>query len=615
MNSLTILHMRVLEESGTLCSVDTKRDAERLLARVENEGISFLTITLPAFAKDLQKALAQEQVDSTLFRNFSKKRNSLIPEFLQGFMNLIFDSETGRIRDDWFEGESKFSSMIDAIRCIFQITGFASKVLLPCTKQREQAAFDRYVTNETHVREFDALRTPALMQEFRVASSWLYDDLFGKVSKDISAGNLIPSHGPGSTNDRLFGNEKWSNRSWPDQLEAVFSFGEYGCVNWRDYLERSQSGSVVPGIPNPVKVIGVPKTLKTPRIIAVEQTAVMYMQQAIRRSIEEGIEHSKYAWSYISYKSQIPNQELARLGSLKGELATLDLSDASDMVSNQLVREMLSGHPRLLEGIDATRTRSADVPNHGVLRLAKFASMGSALCFPIEAMVFSTIIFVQLHRVYPNVPWKLLKEKFLGLVRVYGDDIIVPVEHAQPVADLLEAFGLKVNRSKSFWTGKFRESCGKEYFSGFDVTIAKIRGMLPSRQMSRDERIVSIVQTVSLRNNLFLKGYYSTCEYLDEILLDALNGNFPFVGPDSPALGRLTNDPLIAERWDSSLQKPLVKAYVVKVTTPDSPVDHWPALLKVLIATSELPNPDVQHLLKAGRSQALRIKLGWHSLL
>lgn len=614
MNSLTSLHIKVLEESGTLCGVDTQRDGETLLARVAHEGLSFLTITLPAFGKDLQRALADGMVAPDQFSSFKRKKNCMIPVFLQGFMELVFDPSTGRLRDDWLADESKSSVTIDAIRCLFQFTGFAAKILLPCTEQRVQAAFDRYITNEAHVREFDSLRDPSLMKEFRIASSWLFDDVFLHVSSDIRERNLQPSHGPGATNDKLYGNAKWSNCSWPDQLESVFSFGEYGCANWRDFFERSQSGSAEPGTPNPVKVIGVPKTLKTPRIIAVEQTAVMYMQQALRHSIESGIKCSKYAWSYISYESQIPNQEMARLGSLKGELATLDLSDASDMVSNQLVREMLSGHPLLAEAVDATRTRRADVPGHGVVRLAKFASMGSALCFPMEAMVFATIIFIALHRAQPTVAWKQLKEQFLGRVRVYGDDIIVPVEHAQPVADLLETFGLKVNRAKSFWTGLFRESCGKEYYAGSDVTIAKIRGVLPSRRMPRDERVIAIVQTVALRNNLFSKGYHAVCDYLDGLIMEYLDV-FPYVGPDSPALGRHTHGPLTVDGWDEKLHRPVVKAYRVSVVTPDDPLDHWPALLKVMSNVSEEPTPDVLHLLKAGRSLSLRIKKGWLSPL
>lgn len=611
MNSLLTLHQMVLEESGTMCGIDTSRDVETLRDRVKNEGDSFLTITLPQFSKDLQRALADGEVSPGMFHNFSKKRNSLIPVFLQGFMEIIFDPSNARVRHVWPEDVP--SSVIDAIRCIFQVTGFAKKVLLPCSPKREQAAFDRYVLNETHVRKFDKERTSSLMNEFRIAASWLFDDVFLGLSSDIQVGRLRPSHGPGATNDKLYGNAKWSNCSWPDQLEAVFPLGEYGCANWRDYLERSQSGSVVPGTPNPVKVIGVPKTLETLRIIAVEQTAVMYMQQAIRHSIEDGIRRSKYAFSYICYDSQIPNQELARLGSSKGELATLDLSDASDMVSNQLVRTMLKSHPIAFEAIDATRTRTADVQGHGVMRLAKYASMGSALCFPFEAMVFATIIFVQLHRVYPELPWKSLRERFLGLVRVYGDDIIVPVEHAQGVADLLEAYGLKVNRNKSFWTGMFRESCGKEYYAGSDVTIARIRRMLPERRMPRDERVEAIVCAVALRNNLFHKGYYVTCDFLDEILLDHLNGVFPVIGPDSPALGRHSHSQPMAEKWDSELHRPLVRAYVVRPIKPDSPLDGWPAMLKMFRKTSELPNPDIYHLLKAGRSLSLRIKKEWVS--
>jgi len=131
-------------------------------------------------------------------------------------------------------------------------------------------------------------------------------------------------------------------------------------------------------------VIAVPKTMKTPRIIAVEPTAMQYMQQAISDNLVSNLEgrHFPYKWM-IGFERQEPNQQMAKEGSLHGELATLDLSEASDRVSNQHVRRLTKGFPRVTEGIQACRSRKADVPGHGVIRLAKFASMGSALTFPL----------------------------------------------------------------------------------------------------------------------------------------------------------------------------------------------------------------------------------------
>jgi len=86
--------------------------------------------------------------------------------------------------------------------------------------------------------------------------------------------------------------------------------------------------------------------------------------------------------------------------------------------------------------------------------------MGSALTFPLEAMIFLGIVVLAASKVrHVSVTMEFVRSLH-GSVRVYGDDIIVPVDIAEGAVELLEVFGLRVNRSKSFWTGKFRESCG-----------------------------------------------------------------------------------------------------------------------------------------------------------
>jgi hypothetical protein len=259
----------------------------------------------------------------------------------------------------------------------------------------------------------------------------------------------------------------------------------------------------------------------------------------------------------------------------------------------------------------AMRSTHANV-NGKVIRLAKYASMGSALCFPIESIIFTILVFIGIQKVYPTVrPSDLLKE-FDGLVRVYGDDIVVPVRAAQSVVRTLKAYGLRVNSTKSFWTGMYRESCGKEYFAGFDVTIAKVRTELPSTRKPIAGQEREIVSTVALRNNLYSRGYYETAIWLDSILEKVLHGHYPIVLETSPILGRVNHDGIYdVHKIHPDLQTPLVKGYRVSTRIPSSKIDGYGALVKVLGRRSENPIFDPKHLQQAGRPRALRIKLGY----
>ncbi len=609
MKSLVTLQQLVLADAGIRCGVNTQRDSKTIASRVESEGISFLTITLPSFIDDLYRAIDDGGVSPNMFPSFKKGKDMRIPVFLSGFMEQIFDSKGGQILN---AGDSRKAAR--AIQSVAQITGLSKKIELPCTPQRVQKAFTRYVRNESHVREFDRLRTDSQKESFRRTSSILFYPIVQGLRSAYLDRRIKPGHGPGSTSDHLLGNSKWSSLSWPDQLDEYFSFGEYFLPNWRSYLDMIDSGNELLGTAQPVKVIAVPKTLKTPRIIAMEQTAVQYVQQGIRRIIEEVISRNIFLDDLIGYKSQLPNQEMAQAGSTGkpvDSFATLDLSDASDLVSNQLARLLFCDDPLVQGMIDSCRTREADVDGYGVLRLAKYASMGSALCFPVEAMVFSTIIFVALQKAYPSTTMRDLLKIFHGRVRVYGDDIIVPVELAQVVADELEAYGLKVNRAKSFWSGNFRESCGKEYYRGHDVTYVKVRSLLPERHMSSSDRSESIVRTVALRNLMFLQGMDLTVDYLDSVITPFLKGKYPVVEASSPVLGRLAHTPVVPERMHPHLQVPLVRGYIALSRLPNDELDGWGALMKYFSKYSDLPSQDEKHLLRAGRSLPLRIKEGW----
>jgi hypothetical protein len=618
--SLIAFLLEVLEDLGTQCSTSTIRDRQTVTARFEHEGLSFLSISLANFGKDLQKGLDQGFVTHDLFQGFAFTGG--LPRFLGGFLELVFDRGTGRLLHQ---------PDVTAIWAIRQFTLMASKIELPATERRQRSAFRNYVECEHDVKKatkrLEASYGP-LALAFRRLSRLLWADLFSAVDGRIADNGtrISPKHGPGATADRLKGNKKYALVEWPRRLEEVFSSADHLIPNHRYYTYLDRIDIIEPGAERPVRIISVPKTLKTPRIIGIEPTAMQYMQQGLHVAIVEEIARldnlaeSKGLVprlnSLIGWQSQVPNQDLARQGSIDSSLATLDLSEASDRVSNQLVREMLGPHPHLAEAVDACRSRKADVPGHGVIRLAKFASMGSALTFPIESMVFLTVVLVgieqELNRRLTHHDIDLL----VGRVRTYGDDIIVPAEYVHSVITCLEAFGLKVNVNKSYWNGKFRESCGREYYDGHDVSVAKVRSMLPAdgtdvRKMHKwsPETVTSIVSTVSLRNQLYYVGLWNSARYLDNLLGEIIP--LPTVSDTSSVLGRQSVLGYETQRLCKELHRPLVKGVKVRTKPSKNNIDGVPALLKCLAKRSDLPFADVRHLEYSGRPDAVTLKLGW----
>lgn len=320
----------------------------------------------------------------------------------------------------------------------------------------------------------------------------------------------------------------------------------------------------------------------------------------------DGLKRDDFLYSVIGIEDQTPNQRMALEGSLTGDLATLDLSEASDRVSNQHVRTLLRNHPWLARAVDACRSRKADVPGEGLLRLAKYASMGSALCFPFEAMVFTTVVFMGIQKSL-NTSLSLRDIKsFQGSVRVYGDDILVPVDHVHEVIDMLQTFGFVVNTDKSFWNGKFRESCGREYYSGDDVSIVRVRELFPSSLQDA----TGVISIVSLRNQLYNAGYWQTCRWLDDYIKGVIR-HFPTVEPSSPVLGRHSVLGFETQRLCEHLHIPLVKGYVVSAKSPRNSLDGTAALLKYFVKRGNMPTPDEDHLERSGRPHAVYTKLRW----
>jgi len=585
----------VLEELGTRCGTSTTRDFKTVAGRFEHEGLSFITISLPNFGADFEKSLDQRFVGPGQFAGFQRLRG--LPRFLGGFLDLVFDRNSGRLLD---------TPNIDAIIAVRQLTLMFGKINIPCTDKRTRNALLRYVECEQEVRQFDALLSDVSKSDFKRVGRLLWANLFSAIDNKIYQDSVVPRHGPGATADKLRGNAKFNQQEWTTRLEEVFPHWEHIIPSERFLFGGDEVTFLEPGAERPVKVITVPKTLKTPRIIAMEPTCMQYMQQGILELIMHEIRNDNNAANFVMFESQEHNQLLAREGSINGTLATLDLSEASDRVSNQHVRLLVSDHRALRRALDATRSRKAVVQGHGVIRLAKYASMGSALCFPMEAITFTTVVFLGIEKALNRRLTRKDVESFYGQVRVYGDDIIVPVRYVSNVIQELEAFGFRVNSRKSFWSGKFRESCGREYYDGRDVSIVRMRAPLPvSRQQASH-----VISMVSMRNQLFHKGFHDTVEWLDSRIERLIP--FPVVQSTSRVLGRHAYEVAsYYDRRDDDLQLPLVKGALTISKLPASQLDDSGALLKWFLKRGDLPFADVNHLKRAGRPDTPTLKIGW----
>ncbi|DAD51496.1 RNA-directed RNA polymerase [ssRNA phage Gerhypos.4_54] len=609
MKSLMLFLQSVLTDVGTLCCVSTSRDLETITARVKHEGLSFLTITLPSYGKDFERSLDLGYVADEMFLGFKTYEASGLPRLFEGFLQQVFDFGTGRLLDE---------PSIDAIFAVRQLTLLFGKIELECSDERKRAAIDSYVECE---KDMDALLwglSDAQLRDFRRVSELLWRDIFTDLEHMLEACEVVARFSGGSTADKLSGNRKYDGiNSWPERAQSIFPWEEnlYNTVvSARADRPRAFSHLSVgdrsmhilePGTETPVKVVLVPKTMKTPRVIAMEPTCMQFMQQGLLRAFSQVVQANDSARALVGWQSQEPNRSLARSASHTGKLATLDLSEASDRVSNLLVIKMFGPYRLLAEAVQAVRSNTADVPGYGVLRLAKYASMGSALTFPLESLVFMTIVFLGIEQELNRPLSKAAVKRLLHQVRTFGDDIIVPTRYTRSVIGSLEAYGLKVNTRKSFWTGKFRESCGGDYYDGEDVTVTRCRALFPTSR----SQVPELVSTVALRNLLYKAGLWNAVRFLDEKLEGLIP--FPAVEETSSVLGKFSFLGYSTDGWNPDLQRPFVRGAVLRPVLPTSRLDGYGALLKFFLTRgdSDIASEVEMDLEHGGRPVVVDIKL------
>ena len=221
-------------------------------------------------------------------------------------------------------------------------------------------------------------------------------------------------------------------------LEALSNHYGYGELGGR-FLSRN-------------RIAFVPKSWKTERTIACEPDGNIFLQLAFDKYAKKRLHRVG-----VNLRDQTRNQELAKEGSIHGNLATIDLSMASDTLSYNTVALLLPGD--WFQYLRSIRSQYYEMYRDKREAYHKFSSMGNGATFALETLVFAAACAAVGSSAFS----------------VYGDDIIIESELADDLMQLLAFLGFVPNTRKSFLSGPFRESCGKSWYRGFDITPRYLR--------------------------------------------------------------------------------------------------------------------------------------------
>lgn len=357
-------------------------------------------------------------------------------------------------------------------------------------------------------------------------------------------------HGPGAVADRLRGIEKFSFTRWSPRLEEQFPILGNALPLGSD--DRSWDEWEIPS-----RLIAVPKTITGPRLIASEPSDHMFAQFSVMEALVERV-RTTYLGKSIDFSSQEPSRQAALLGSLTGSTCTIDMKSASDRISLWLIERFFRKNEPLLRAFRACRTALVDLTIDKKLpklhRLKKFTTQGSALTFPVQSIVFSTVAYAAGLHVRGLAPSERNVARIAKEVRVFGDDIIVPKDWLETFRTMTSLIYLRVNDTKTHGSGYFRESCGMDAFMGHDVTPAYVR-----EAECRAERSIT-ASVLETSNNFFKKGWWNAARWIESTLPRTIRDNIPVrnvVGCSPCLISFSGNAGTVANkrRWNHELQR------------------------------------------------------------
>lgn len=538
------------------------KDKERIALTLGHRGLGLFTLDLPHLDALLLSALERGRLVLTGPLSTAVSKRIQVPRLFSGLWLRVFHKDSCL----------KSDPDINAIAFLRQLTRLGKNLVVDCSRGRVKSTVEGYHNVEENLRTPDLDWSGDEIDLCKAASLGLDDldrcdrtislpDLFRPLQDgrgwecavtgmrdrvllqqcqqvaDLVIGSfpeLLPlqysmelqdagegigfKHGPGAVAAGQKGHDKCLFPDWSAKLDRVFPFIHSGKM-------PSEERAPPRNHEVPSRLICVPKSAKSPRLIAAEPVEHQWCQQLlwswIRREVDSGI-----CRHFLNFRRQELSAELVLSASRDRKLATVDLSDASDRLSCWTVERVFRSKPSILRALHAARTRwlvDRISTNHGLfIKLKKFASQGTATTFPVQSLVF---LVIALASAIGDSPVTLEAVRRLrGKVRVYGDDIIIPTHGYARLVRLMELLQLKVNVAKSYKDGHFRESCGTDGYRGYDVTPVSPKILTCDGPAS----IQAVIDTI---NNLFYKGYWHASDSLRTTLPPHVQRGLRIVGP------------------------------------------------------------------------------------
>lgn len=349
-----------------------------------------------------------------------------------------------------------------SLRALRQWLGFFS---------REHAAVSSSIVREC--LRGTALRWAAKPTSFAVTPRELYaiqtevDNLIGSVPPLLE--DLVPKHGPGAVATGEKGLEKLYFKETYHKIDALLGY-DSECL----FRLPNQPPLVLRREVPTTRVVSVPKDATAVRIISAEPMSMQFLQQGLMHWFYSRFE--RMAGMPFPLRDQTVQQRRAQAGcrieawGRRTQACTIDLSNASDTVKCVHIRLFFSREWQKL--LFALRSEEARFPGGARFPIETFAPMGSAICYPVECIVFLAVARAAA-RLTRNAG------EPIGCSAV-GDDLVVPAYAYPYTIDLLSRLAFQPNVGKCCGPNtRFREACGGEFWDGAPVDIVRPR-VIPS---------------------------------------------------------------------------------------------------------------------------------------
>jgi hypothetical protein len=483
------------------------------------------------------------------------------------------------------------------LRYARQLLLFCYKASVTHDKQTSEKAFKGFLDTNNDVGRFGFDLSRSSPRLLDIARKHCQSVLYMFREKAIR-----PSHGPGAVTTRK---DLWQHQY--STIEYVYPMSDWSCLYYNQDHCAELDNCIATDIIE-AKVIAVPKDTRGPRLICVHPAEAIWIQQGVRRELERCISlyrHQIGPWprGRIQFDDQTSNGKIALCSSKSRKYATIDMKEASDRISEPLV-QILFG--RKYKYFGCCRAQKFRIPEYAGLtnvvgNLYCYAPMGNATTFPVQSLVFWAICVAALQSHGFHQP---------GAVFVFGDDIIIPTECVEIVIDALESFGLLVNRTKSFWRGAFRESCGVDAFNGVNVTPVRWKttidaehpaGLLALSDMAMRLRIAGYEEAASTTYQTLRRRFRS--RYGKELFFTN-NPNHGGIAEFTKCESAVWRDAY----WHRSVQWFTSPVWRLEDVAPKGRHLHWNGVLESILSLervgrSSIPDRDV--------SRRLRLNRGW----